>query len=128
MTRRRRAIAGAAFLGSAALCTSAFAAAAPTIADVLRASPAPRSGTCVMFTNGVCVCEEAEVVRVIDLTCGPTLDPAEQVCSYSRLIEDMARLGDPYWDQRLDIFAPGPAGKWRFVREHEAGPGTLAST
>lgn len=113
---RHLATAGAAFFGSAALCTSALAAGPapmPALSDVLSASPAPQSGDCVMFTNGVCVCEMPEVVRVIDLTCGPATNPGEQVCSYSRLIEDGARLNGPYWDQRMDVFGVEATGAWQ---------------
>jgi hypothetical protein len=74
-------------------------------------------GSCVMFTNGACVCSDYQAY-VRDLNCSETETANERICSYNLAMSDTAGFDAPYAYQYMDVMRLGDDGQWSIVRAY----------
>lgn len=86
-------------------------------AEIVEALHSGAMGSCVMFTNGVCICGHYEAY-VRDLNCSETGTAGERICSYNLAMSDTAGVDAPYAAQHMDVMRLGDDGKWSIVRAY----------
>jgi hypothetical protein len=82
---------------------------APPTATEVSAKLEPAGGSCVMYTNGVCICSEYQPT-VDQLSCNRGAETGDYVCSYNVVWDDMTGMDPRYVEQRMDLFRKAAEG------------------